>query len=97
MICKCGHDSDVHGDAGCLERVDTPDNFFCPCETPKDAIDYGQIRLRRDGMFTVVSILHDGEEIDIIREVFDNNFDHVVTSDGIREEIRLYEERKGGK
>jgi hypothetical protein len=96
--CECGHVKEWHGIYGCMVRIG---DHYCQCRINHGREDhdpyaaqfpefnYIQIRLRRDGIYTVVSILHDGREIDVIREIFDNNFDHVITPDGIRDAIRL--------
>lgn len=47
------------------------------------------VELTREGNHTVVYLqLPGGKRTEIIRELFDNNFDHHVTASGIREAIK---------
>lgn len=103
--CACGHEVGEHTWAGCVVVVGPNRDDYCYCtETFGDTMEsrngqvpsiatYGQIRLRRDGDYSVVSILIGGQEIDIIRELFDSNFDHLITPDGIQTEVQLHNER----
>jgi hypothetical protein len=56
-------------------------------ETQK-RIGYGGITLVREGNYAVVKIEHEGREIEVIREVYDGNFSHNVSSIGIEAEIK---------
>lgn len=50
IICKCGHNHDVHGDkgAGCLES-NTEGDFICSCEETYDSLYQSTIaRLEAD-------------------------------------------------
>ena len=50
-------------------------------------IGYGDIWLRREGDYAVVEIEHKGQTVEVIRELYDSNFCHCISSLGIKEEI----------
>lgn len=50
---------------------------------PPFGVTYGPIQLVRDGVWTVVKIQVAGDWFEVIREIFDNNFDHTVYSSEI--------------
>jgi hypothetical protein len=54
----------------------------------KYQIGYGLIRLVREGNWAIVYIMYQGREIPIIRELYDNYFDHTITPMGIKDEIK---------
>lgn len=48
---------------------------------------YGSIWLRRDGDYVSVLVEFGGEQVEVIREPYDNNFDHCITSLGIEDTL----------
>lgn len=50
-------------------------------------MDIRAIRLYRNGNYTVVAIQIGNSEYDVIRDLYENNFDHTITDKGMKEEV----------
>ena len=46
---------------------------------------YGAIRLRREGDWAIVEVEYEKKWIEVIRELYDSNFSHIVEPLGIEE------------
>lgn len=55
----------------------------------KKIINISAIKLERCGNYTDVLIEIDGEFVRVIRELYDNNFSHIVEASGIEEAIKI--------